>query len=367
MKKYKSPNITLQKHQALVEMIMLEKRGHLAVHDTGTGKTFSAAAAAASLMLHHGITHSVIVVNKSAIKQWKEQFLIYWPECPLNRIFLTTVQKVDRIMEKILQDKKAKIFLTIDEVHNYVNPNAHTTELLIDWNQEAQVKKTLLLTATAFVNSSEDFISYAALIHGKSWDKVERNFSLEKARKWFYHYVSVYLIDKNKNPHYPTVVKHEVSLKMTPDTYKLYDQRSKHPKAFYTDLRELSLRKSKFCEKCSWIQKHVPEWHKKGEKTVIYTSYIERGSHILQYLLGQKNIDTIVIDGASTPSFRQQVIKRFNHVHTKQQFPSMKELVNEQIQGERCGDDNVWLIRKKENHYIHHFLFPTFSKKALSN
>ena len=29
----------------------------------------------------------------------------------------------------------------------------------------------------------------------------------------------------------------------------------------------------------------------------------------------------------------------------------MKELVNEQIQGERCGDDNVWLIRKKENHY----------------
>jgi hypothetical protein len=218
--------IQLRDHQVNVAHKLLSRHGLLAAHSTGTGKTITSAAAATCL-LDAGIVDNVVVLaKKSALTQFESEVRRFWQGSRWHDAKLACVTHVSffRSVAKYAPQPQ-KTFLIVDEVDEFVNPDASSTQQLIRF--AATVGRLLLLTATPITNTLYDFVPLISMVRGTtqliSQDKYESTVLKSTAglRSYFHDNIDLHIVDKDKDPHYPRVETHRVSIPMSQETAKV--------------------------------------------------------------------------------------------------------------------------------------------------
>lgn len=302
-----SEDVKLRPHQIRVAKYLQHNRGLLCIHSTGTGKTLTAAAVAACLVVNKVVEVVVVLTKKSAVDQFHAEVMRYWPELPARQLIVMTHTLFFDHAAKDVNPERT--LLVVDEAHEFVNPAGVSTQRLEAFARLCN--RVLLLTATPIVNSAYDLAPLVAMVKGveiPSRREFESILEEEKAfAAWFKGTVDVLLIDKNKNKAYPEVSVKTVHVKMSRETRTEYMKQLANPAPFYINLRQLSLGVNSNCEKCGWLVQHVKEWIKRGEgKIVVYTAFIERGAAIISKLLADEGINVLVIDGEASASARRR-------------------------------------------------------------
>ena len=351
-----SEAVQLRPHQIRVAKYVQKHRGLLCIHSTGTGKTLTAAAVAACLVVNKVVEHVVVLTKKSAVDQFHAEVLRYWPQLPARQLICMTHTLFFDHAAKDVDPEKT--LLVVDEAHEFVNPAGVSTQRLEAFARRC--KRVLLLTATPIVNGAYDLAPLVSMVKGvdvPSRHDFEAILADDKAfSAWFAGTVDILLIDKNKNKAYPHVSVKTVHVQMSRETRAEYMKQLGSPAPFYINLRQLSLGVKSNCEKCGWLVQNVKEWIKRGEgKIVVYTAFIERGAAIISKLLADEGINVLVIDGEASAAQRRRSALLFSkHVQEeraeeKRLKEDLRKLVEEdggtKKVGTRCGKDGVLATR----------------------
>ncbi len=350
-----SEAVQLRPHQIRVAKYVQKHRGLLCIHSTGTGKTLTAAAVAACLVVNKVVEHVVVLTKKSAVDQFHAEVMRYWPELPARQLIcMTHTLFFDHAAKDV---DPGKTLLVVDEAHEFVNPTGVSTQRLEAFARLC--KRVLLLTATPIVNGAYDLAPLVAMVKGVDVpSRHEFDAILEDDKSfaaWFAGTVDILLIDKNKNKAYPHVSVKTVHVQMSRETRAEYMKQLGAPAPFYINLRQLSLGVKSNCEKCGWLVQHVKEWIKRGEgKIVVYTAFIERGAAIISKLLADEGINVLVIDGEASAAQRRRSALLFSK--HKQEERAEERRLKEDLRklvvdgdakkvGTRCGKDGVLATR----------------------
>lgn len=340
--------VKLYPHQKRVATYIMDNRGLLCIHSTGSGKSLTSIASSVCLLENGVVSTVVILTKKSAVTQFAAEAKRYSTELT-NNLIVTTHNQFFRHDANLVDP--AKTLLIVDEAHEFTKKENITTSRVVDF--AAKCKRVLLLTATPIANTPSDLVTLTAII--KNVDvpdpaAIEEIFAKpSKFKAWFKGVVDVHLIDKDADPNYPKKKMHKVSLGMSETTQAEYAKQLKKPAPFYTNLRQLSLGFGDNCEKCDWLLKHIKAWIKKGEgKVVVYTAYIERGADMLRKLLIDNGVNVLVIDGATSMADRRGAALLFNkkpeeevtHAAAQQDLRNLVE-----TDQEKCGKDGVLVTR----------------------
>lgn len=314
-----SPNLTLKSHQAQAAVYLLKHRGLLAYWGTGTGKTLAAAAAASCLLKEKIVEQVVVLTKKSALTQFKQEVVKFWPHSASKTFVYATAQT---FLKRSKLPDPARTMLVVDEAHQFTSITASITKALLAY--ATKCSRVMLLTATPYVNGLYDLAPLMAMVKGKPLlsDKAFNAMAADKLafQTWLAQTTSVQIFDKSASPDFARLSLHNVSVPMGQATWKAYKARLKdrtspdHRKPFYMDLRELSMGASPDeCEKCDWIEAHVREWVAKGEgKVVIYTSFLDHGIKMIEKALMRAGAAYAVIDGSKSSAYRHEAVSLFN-------------------------------------------------------
>jgi hypothetical protein len=316
--------IVLHSHQEKVVKYLLDHKGIIVLHSTGAGKTFTSIASAEELLKRKIISHAIVLVNKSIINQYYREIDVI--DQKIRKYFIViTVQKFINNYQTYKPLLNRSI-LIVDEAHHYTNLNATSTQYLIQASKLA--KRVILLTGTLYTNKLFDVVPLRSMVSGENpitKKNFEEGLAIHKGtflKEYLKGYVSVFLIDKNKNSNYPKVIVHDVNLKMNPKTEKLISKEKNAP--FFMGERKHILglsgqqtfdnntELSKICEKCLWLLNHLPQWIERGEKTILYVSFLDAGVRVIQKMIMNMGINCVVIDGEVTQNQRAKIMESFN-------------------------------------------------------
>ena len=346
-----SDALQLRPEQEACARFLLLNRGLLAIHSTGTGKTLTSAAAATCLITNSSTTqvhHIVVLTKKSAVSQFHLELMRYADgRIPNAALTCTTHQQFFNKLANHITPSHT--FLILDEAHEFTNPKAASTKQLLKFSQACH--RVLLLTATPIVNTPYDLAPLIAMVRGEPVLPSRAAFDdmLAKPsafRAYFSNAIHVNLINKNADPNYPRVTRHNISIPMTPSTEAEYLHQSKNQIPFDMNLRQLSLGHGA-CEKCDWLLKHIKSWIARGEgKILVYTAFLGKGTVLLTQLLKENGINTLIIDSAAKGERRHQAALMFNKKSFHLEERDLRAIVDDKTKvGERCGDNNVMLVR----------------------
>jgi SNF2 family DNA or RNA helicase len=188
----------------------------------------------------------------------------------------------------------------------------------------ASVGKVLLLTATSVYNSPRDIANLVAMVKGEREPLTKHKFDKIMAdpkefKKYFSCVFSFYDNPKDYE-NYPNMIEHFVNIQMSPSYYESYhaveQMNSKlfesDPWPFLTGVRQASNALHE-CLKCKWTLRQA----KKGEKMVIYSSFISYGLHKIQELFRKNGIDYVEITGKIKRKDRDHAVKMYNSNQVK--------------------------------------------------
>jgi DNA topoisomerase-1 len=354
--------IHLRPHQLRVSKALQTQHGLLAIHSTGTGKSITAAAAGACLHANKIIDKVIVIAKKSALDQLESELHNFWGNRAAPELACVThVTLLQNISSYLKKSELSRTLLVIDEAHEFVNGDASSTKKLLILS--SQVSRVLLLTATPIINNTHDVAVLVAMARGnrkppslKEFEKTIAQ-SPQAMRDYFGGYVDIYMIDKNKDAHYPTINFHRVSIPMSKQTLRVYKKSPAAP--FDINLRQLTLGTGDHnqCEKCEWIMNHIKKWIDSGEgKIVMYTSFIGAGVIKLMSMLKEAGVNTLLLDGHTSSSQRRSTALLFNRsdADIQEGKRDLRQLVlnNNTRSGEgapRCGTGGVMMTRSKPN------------------
>ena len=147
--------IRLRDHQRLAVEHMGTQRSLLVVFGTGQGKSLTAAFAAKCLS---NIERVVVITKLSIIDQFRREFAKVWNT---NTVSFATIES---FLRKKKKPPAKGTFLIVDEAHNLRNPRGNNARGIMEF--ASQCDKVMLLTATPFVNGTEDRAVPHALLTG---------------------------------------------------------------------------------------------------------------------------------------------------------------------------------------------------------
>lgn len=306
--------MTLRPHQRRVAQRLLQRRGLIAIHSTGTGKTLAAVAAAKCLLASDIATRVVVLMKKTILDQFRAEILRFWPEAPLQRFWLTTPETFCRSGTKRDDFAKRRTFFVVDEAHQFANPRGAATRKLLAF--AAGAARVLLLSATVFQTRRYDIAPLVAMVKGESAPMTLKAF-LDMPDgalvRWVGPWVDVKILGTD-NPRFAKVTVHRKAIHMCDDTWAVYKARARArpAKPFYMDTRLLSLGHT-CCEKCEWLATHLRDWMDAGQgKVVVYTKFLDKGVQRIKSTLRSVGVRYGVIDGSTTAKERTRLAALFN-------------------------------------------------------
>jgi hypothetical protein len=341
---------SLYPHQKEVVHFLTNHQGALALHSTGAGKTLTSIASAQNLMKLNIVSHAFALVNKSIISQFKKEVQQTDPTI-LDKFEIMTPHTFVKDYDKLKHKLKHSI-LIIDEAHHFTNVKGKMTKTLLKASK--LVKRILLLTGTLYTNSLYDVVPIISMIkqvNPMSHKDFENNLGKQGFfKQYLSDCISVYLIDKNKDPNYPQVKIHEVKLNMNRETQKLIKKDKDLPFLMgdrkyilgaatqhnVEDNQDLMM----YCEKCNWLLKHIPKWIEKGEKTILYASFIDAGVRIIQKMINRMGVNCVVIDGEISSKQRNRVMEVFNRPLPPQPKVYINRLKNQKDDSNNKNDED---------------------------
>lgn len=330
---------TLKAYQKLViKQLLGDKKGLLAVHGIGSGKTLTAVTASQCLLATGKVKGVLLITKKGLIDNFKNEMNNYGVKSKSKKLYqyesFEKIRLLANTLEKAKKLGKNKLII-IDEAHVLRADTTKTSKgeqggknARAAMNVCKYAKKVLLLTATPVVNKESEIINLMSLVDGREpitknkFDKHILN-DPEELRKYFNCNISYFKCDrlKDKDNTYPTDITHQVNLKMNKQYYKDYLKVQKNleleyvgktlSNMFYTGVRQMSnnidYKNPDKSQKVQWIMdfllnnKNGPVKNPKM-KTVIYSNYLQSGIDSIAKLLYDKDIPFSRISGTEMKS-----------------------------------------------------------------
>lgn len=361
---------TLKSYQRLViKQLLGDKKGLLAVHGIGSGKTLTAVTASQCLLATGKVKGVLLITKKGLIDNFKTEMDNYGVKTKSKELYqyesFEKVRLMANTLEKAKNLGKDKLII-IDEAHVLRADTLKSSKgekggknARAAMNVCKYAKKVLLLTATPVVNKESEIINLMSLVDGKDpitknkFDKHILN-DPEELRRYFNCNISYFKCDrlKDKDSTYPTDITHQVNLKMNKEYYKDYLKVQKNleleyvgktlSNMFYTGVRQMSnnidYKNPDKSQKVQWIMdfllnnKNGPVKNPKM-KTVIYSNYLQSGIDSIAKLLDDNDIEFSRISGTEMKS---EDALRARQMSNKKR--------TEELNRYNKGDSNILLI-----------------------
>ncbi len=297
----------MKKHQ----LDVLRKMGdsYIIIHGTGTGKTLTALMASHNYLKKYPNNRIVVVSPASLTSNFIKESIKHNIPITTNYSFYS--------FDKFIKTNKticSNSFLIIDEAHNLRNMGERFRALF-----ECCMKcdKLLLLTATPFVNSLEDFVPIIQLLNRNN-KKVIRTMPLRYAFQYELLYEDALETIgeqlKGRMSFMKSEIKyriHKVEMNMSYEFYNKYKRAlqnkefGNNPEKFYHGYRRAVNSIGGYMnEKLEKVKNIVS----KGGRTIIFSNWIENGVDILTDFL--KNYTLRVISGNTKN--RMDIVEAYN-------------------------------------------------------
>ncbi len=313
----------------------------LVVHHTGSGKTLSALVASQCYLDEYPNNTIIVISPASLMRNFEKEMIKYGSTLSNNYKFYS----FDGFMRKKPNDCKNSMVI-VDEVHNIRNMKARYDSI---YNCVKFSHKLLLLTATPFVNSLLDFKPIINLLHkdnnitrikSKYVSDVKPSYSINNlviVNGMFENYLEpsgdykkvlnnishllegkVSYVNDKDSVYFPKVFIHKIEMYMSKIFYEKYikaltvdKQFGKSPEKFYTGYRQ-AVNAVGDTEYLNQKLEKVIDLVKKGEKTLIFTNWIENGIRILENFLEKNDVTYDSITGSVKPGLRMDIVEAYN-------------------------------------------------------
>jgi superfamily II DNA or RNA helicase len=309
----------LKSHQQRVVDFLLEHRGVIALHSTGSGKTLTAVASAKALLARGTVTHTIALVNKSAIEQFWDEVRMVDPKLEDKFTIVTPATFVRNVEAYNL----STCLLVVDEAHQFANAAGARAKIVIEAAKACP--RVLLLTGTLVRNGTADIHPLIAMVRGE--DPMDQGkFALMRPaarRTYLKDAISVHLVDKNTDDRYPKLKERVVRIPAFTSTSEgigedggdnafLAMQRrygmGSCPEG--SKLSNAALREC--CEKCGWIIDRLRGWTRRNERVVLFSTMVDTGARTLQRMMVNAGVDCRTIDGTTPAGLRRKYVESFN-------------------------------------------------------
>lgn len=348
----KASRMKLRPHQIAVVDHLMNHRGLIAIHMTGSGKTLTAVTASQCVLSNFPNSIVYVITPKSLIERFKEEMIKYGlfqdQIDDKSKYIFYTHQKFfmdhDKLSDEELKKRFSNAFIIIDEAQNLRTEVHHkhgiTSDDIIESDEEEDVEgsiahsiiracrfsfKILLLSATPMMNKFYDIENLLSMLYGKEpFNQEEFSFIANNEQlmdKYFHCCLSFYHESKVG---FPNVVIQDVIFVMDPVFYKEYMRienneqstiakklfgGSSDLKTFYNGVRRAAnALGSTFSPKVEWIIKKIKE----GEKTLVFSHWKMAGLRLVAERLKQEHIPFDYIDGTRSTSQRKHAVRSFN-------------------------------------------------------
>ncbi len=328
-------DLVLKKHQLNVANFLYNNHGVAVIHSVGTGKTLTAIASSQCLLLNKIVDKIIVVTPTSLQENFKQQMNFYDIDINLKKYyhFYTISGIVNAINNKTVTSPNNAL-LIIDESHNLRTLEGNRSNVIFKYSLKA--KKVLLLTATPFINYTNDIINLVALAKGEMpISEDEFNEIIEKPntlKKYLENIFSVYT-KKQDDENFPKKKEYEIFLEMPEQYKKIYidvengevkkipDFKNKNINVFYNGLRRASNIIEDKSPKVEWIINKL-KGNSKGQY-VIFSHFITMGIKPIMNHLDKKKIKYASVTGDMTIKERTNAVNEYNNGNIKILFISM--------------------------------------------
>ena len=315
----------LKNFQVKVALYMQTHDSLLVVHGTGCGKTLTAITVSQCYLDSNPADKVVFLGPASLTSNFKKEMKAYGVN-NFDKYEFYSFDKFYRLYREENPVNCTNSLLIIDEAHNLKN---YTTGRSISALLAcSQAKKRLLLTATPFIGSIRNFIPIINMLYGKniiSTSLKKGDTSIGKfatpvnlAKLNYYLYNKVHFVNCVNEEDFPKKVEHMINIPMSETYYNKYweainsfeeDIFKGNPIAFYNGERRAvnRLGEEYFSEKMNKIIPII-----KGQKSILYTNWLEFGAKPIEKILKRDGIKYEVFSGEIPKGKRQQIVDDFN-------------------------------------------------------
>jgi SNF2 family DNA or RNA helicase len=315
--------------------------GLLVSHATGCGKTLSALAASQCFLDKYNKDGVVIIIcPTSVVEHFKRELKKYYGGKDMNRYIITSYNNARINKDQINCQNR---FMILDEVQVIKSIGSQTYKAIIDC--AVNCKKRLVMTATPFVNSLDDFLPIMNVINGDKYlvgskyldppiytnverakyrYLVDRKLELKENTRFLSlcrKFLKVSYKEKPTCNKFPKVVEEFVPVKMTSEWQDAYNDliqgdnymrlKFKKPEAFYNAHRRAVNNIGSdeyFTNKLSTMLDTI-----RSGKTLIYTNWIDFGLKPIKEFLDEYGISNAKFYGSITVNNREDIIRSFNN------------------------------------------------------
>jgi hypothetical protein len=320
--KGKNESIKLQPHQRrfLEAFFYANLRGAICFWGVGTGKTLGAVAST-KMYLNIYPTHNVVFILPPALmNNMAGSLMDFGVDISDNRIKFYTY---DGYYRHGIEAENSLVI--IDEAHNFrtvikgsedkegnINVSSNKKGYVVLTKAGKPCHKIMLMTGTPFVNSPYDIENLISFAEGKDplneseygklvSDKILRN-------DYFKYKISHYM-DSGAGGYFPNVKYiYEPIIVKNEDDLKELQQRASIHNPFYINSRGLSEQLEGL--KTNFILKKIKE--NPEYKTIIFSSFIEKGVQQMMQVLKENNIPYVRISGQETTQEKTMSVWRFS-------------------------------------------------------
>jgi len=323
---YSDTDITLKKHQLLVSNNLVHKRGIIAVHSVGTGKTLTAISTAQCLLNKNIIENIIVITPTSLQKNFILQAKMYGLSQKQIDNYYTfyTIQGIVNAIENSKVTNPYGSLIIIDEAHNLRTLGGSRFDIINKYVKKAS--KILLLTATPLINYASDIINLVSLTTGQkpisldNFNKIINN--KIDFKNYVYELFNFYIKDSNTDQNFPSKKILEIFLPMEDSYLKTYEQieqgqvnkiadfKDKNIHVFYNGLRRASNIIEKKSPKVEWIKNKIDS--DLNAKYVIFSHFINMGIVPIMSWLNSKKISYAHVTGDLSIEERGEAVVNYN-------------------------------------------------------
>jgi superfamily II DNA/RNA helicase len=343
-------NIKLNDAQLRAAKFLLKNRGLITAYGTGTGKTLTAVAIINCFLKNNTkgkiIFISPLSLKANLVKELKKFNLDARKEPLKSRLELHSFSSFQKKMESTTPINCYESLFIVDEAHTLRTPidikgSSESLDFKAGWiafdalGCAARAKKVLLLTATPVYNSPTDILNLLAMVDGKEFPisyelfkkKKEDYFRSNEFKNMVKCRISFYSIENSKD--YPRKEEYIQELFMDSDYYKKYvdlelevfndkylesfGDPEKYAVFYHAFRRAVNdIDDNLKSPKVEWLTEELEKEAKLGNKSVVFSNWINSGIGLVIRKLKDKNIKFGFISGDVDEKTREVIKLAYN-------------------------------------------------------
>ena len=343
-------NIKLNDAQLRAAKFLLKNRGLITAYGTGTGKTLTAVAVINCFLKNNNkgkiIFISPLSLKANLVKELKKFNLDARKEPLKSRLELHSFSSFQKKMESTNPINCYESLFIVDEAHTLrtpidLKPSSENLDFKAGWiafdalGCAARAKKVLLLTATPVYNSPTDILNLLAMVDGKEFPisyellkkKKEDYFRSNEFKNMVKCRISFYSIENSND--YPRKEEYIKELYMDSDYYKKYvdlelevfndkylesfGDPEKYAVFFHAFRRAVNdIDDNLKSPKVEWLTEELEKESKLGNKSVVFSNWINSGIGLIIRKIKEKNIKFGFISGDVDEKTREVIKLAYN-------------------------------------------------------